>query len=292
MTIADAQDALAQLQAAPSALSLPLDPDLPYDRWATMGRALGLMDRAGRWWIGDWLNYGEQRYGERHAQALDDTGLAYGTLRNIAWVARRFPPSRRRDTPAWYMHAEGASLPPEQQDVWLDAAEAGHWTRQQLRESVQQARVATVEPALLPPLPGAEPVSLDGSPIADPWPVRAVADGLLREGLVPQPQRAHGPQTRAWCRCPDGADVGQWTLTLAERWRAGELAEAVALVPCQTDSGWWQELAPAALCLVRGWLDGQPGPWALAYLGPRPAAFAAAFGGIGQVWLPWTEEGA
>jgi hypothetical protein len=41
------------------------------------------------------------------------------------------------------------------------------------------------------------------------------------------------------------------------------------------------------LCLVRGWLDGQPGPWALAYLGPRPDAFAAAFGGMGQVWLPW-----
>lgn len=38
---------------------------------------------------------------------------------------------------------------------------------------------------------------------------------------------------------------------------------------------------------VRGWLDGSPGPWALAYLGPRPAAFAAAFRGIGQVWRPW-----
>jgi hypothetical protein len=291
VTIADAQDALAQLQAAPSALSLPLDPDLPYDRWATMGRALGLMDRAARWWIGDWLNFGEQRYGERHGQALEDTGLAFGTLRNIAWVARRFPPSRRRDTPAWYMHAEVASLPPEQQDAWLDLVAKEGWNRQQLRESVQQARIAVVEPAPLPPLPGADPVSLDGSPIAAPWPVRAVADGLLREGLVPQPQWAHGPQTRAWCRCPDGADVGAWVAALADRWRAGEVAEAVALLPVATDAAWWQALQPAALCLVRGWLDGQPGPWALAYLGPRPAAFAAAFGGIGQVWLPWEGEG-
>jgi hypothetical protein len=84
--------------------------------------------------------------------------------------------------------------------------------------------------------------------------------------------------------------VGAWVTALAGRWKAGELAEAVALVPVATDSGWWQQLAPAALCLVRGWLDGQPGPWALAYLGPRPAAFAAAFGGIGQVWLPWEGE--
>jgi hypothetical protein len=288
MTVADAQDALAQLQAAPSALSLPLPADLPYDRWATMGRALGLMDRAGRWWIADWLNYGEQRYGERYSQALEDTGLAYQTLQNIAYVGRRWEGYRRRETLPWSLHAEVASLPPEEQDVWLDLAASGHWTRRRLRESLQQARVATVEPAPLPPLPDSAPLSLDGSPIAQPWPVRAVADCLLRDDL-PQPQRAHGPQTRAWCKCPDGADVGEWVAALAGRWRAGELAEAVALVPCQTDSGWWQQLQPAALCLVRGWLDGQPGPWALAYLGPRPAAFAAAFGGIGQVWLPWTE---
>jgi hypothetical protein len=286
MTIVDAQDTLAQLQAAPSSLSLPLPADLPYDRWATMLRALGLMDRAGRFWLGDALNYGERQYGERYSQALEDTGLAYQTLQNIAYVARRYEPYRRREKIAWSLHAEVAALPPEQQDVWLDAAEQGRWTRQQLRESVQQARVATVEPAPMPPLPDGAPVSLDGSAIASPWPVRAVADGLLRDDL-PQPQRAHGPQVRAWCRCPDGADVGAWVATLADRWRAGELAEAVALLPVATDSVWWQTLAPAALCLVRGWLDGQPGPWALAYLGPRPAAFAQAFGGIGQVWLPW-----
>ena len=34
-------------------------------------------------------------------------------------------------------------------------------------------------------------------------------------------------------------------------------------------------------------LDGAPGPWALAYLGPRPAAFCQAFRGIGQLWLRW-----
>lgn len=288
--IADTQAVLAQLQSAPSPLSLPLDPDMPYDRWATLLRALGLMDRAGRWWLGEALNYGEQHYGERYAQALEDTGLAYQTLANIAYVARRWESYRRRENLSWSLHAEVASLPPEQQDVWLDAAEAGHWTRQQLRESVQQSRVAVVEAAPLPPLPGADPVSLDGSPIASPWPVRAVADGLLREEL-PMPQRAKGPQVRAWCRCPDGADVGAWVAALADRWHSGELAEAVALLPVVTDSGWWQALRPAALCLVRGWLDGAPGPWALAYLGPRPEAFAAAFGGIGQVWLPWEGEG-
>jgi hypothetical protein len=291
MTIADAQDALAQLQAAPSPLSLPLADDLPYEQWATLLRALGLMDRAGRWWLGDALNFGERRYGETYSQALEDTGLAYQTLQNIAYVARRWEIYRRREKVSWSLHAEVASLPPDERDVWLDLAEEGHWTRQQLRESVHQARLAVVEPAPMPPLPDSAPVSLDGSLFASPWPVRAVADGLLGDEL-PQSQRAHGPQVRAWLRCPDGADVGQWTLTLIERWHAGKLAETVALLPVQSDSGWWQALQPAALCLVRGWLDGQPGPWALAYLGPRPAAFAAAFGGIGQVWLPWSEEGA
>jgi hypothetical protein len=156
MTIADAQDALAQLQSAPSALSLPLPPDLPYDRWATMLRALGLMDRAGRFWLGDALNYGERRYGERYSQALEDTGLAYQTLQNIAYVARRWEGYRRRETLPWSLHAEVASLPPEEQDVWLDLAASGNWTRRRLRESLQQARVATVEPAPLPPLRAGE----------------------------------------------------------------------------------------------------------------------------------------
>ena len=35
-----------------------------------------------QWWIGDALNFGEQRYGEMYTQAIDETGLDYQTLPN------------------------------------------------------------------------------------------------------------------------------------------------------------------------------------------------------------------
>jgi hypothetical protein len=28
------------------------------------------------WWIGDWLNYGERRYGEKYAQGTDSEGAS------------------------------------------------------------------------------------------------------------------------------------------------------------------------------------------------------------------------
>jgi hypothetical protein len=64
-------NALAVLRVArtaalgPDSLSLPLPDALPYEQWAALAQPLGLMDRAARWFIGDWLNYGEDRYGYR-----------------------------------------------------------------------------------------------------------------------------------------------------------------------------------------------------------------------------------
>lgn len=304
MSIAEAQDTLATLQAAPSELSLALPDDLTYDRWRGMARPLGLMARASMWWLGEWVNFGERRYGDTYSQALNDTGLPYSTLSNAARVARAFPDIRRRKSLSWGHHGEVAALPPEQADAFLDAAEQGDWTRAELRTAVREARrLEAGEPperafvALAPvddredpaPLPDGRPASLDDSALASPWPVRGVADGLLADPL-PAGEIAHGPQLRGWYRCPDGADVAGWAAGMAERWRRGELAEAVCLVPAATDAGWWRALRPAAICLVAGRLEGAEGPAALAYLGPRPGAFAAAFGGLGQVWLPWEGE--
>lgn len=76
------------------------------------------------WWIADWLNYGERRYGETYAQAAELTGLRDKTLANIAWVGRKFAPERRRADLSWSHHAEVAGLPVPQADVILDDAQA------------------------------------------------------------------------------------------------------------------------------------------------------------------------
>ena len=67
--------------------------------------------------------------------------LDYQTLRNYAWVARRFPPARRRELLSFQHHAEVASLETDEQDGWLDLAETGRWSRNELRRRVRAHRL-------------------------------------------------------------------------------------------------------------------------------------------------------
>jgi hypothetical protein len=48
-------------------------------------------------WIGDWLNYGEQKWGEMYTQALDATEFDYGTLRDDKWISSKIQLSDRSD---------------------------------------------------------------------------------------------------------------------------------------------------------------------------------------------------
>lgn len=89
------------------------------------------------WCLGDWLVYGQQIYGGRYREAVEQTGLDYQTLRNYAWVARRFGLSRRRDSLSFGHHAEVASLPEPEQDFWLRKAAEFGWSTSQLRREVR-----------------------------------------------------------------------------------------------------------------------------------------------------------
>lgn len=107
--------------------------------------ALAYVCRAGaavQWWIGDWLNYGERRYGEVYAQALDATGLDYQTLRDVKWVCSTYPVSRRHDNLSFKHHREAAALPPAQADALLARAEAEGLSTRDVRAAVAQYKAA------------------------------------------------------------------------------------------------------------------------------------------------------
>jgi hypothetical protein len=122
--------------------------DITLDEWVRHGRRIGLAGRGAGWWIGDWLNYGHTKYGEKYVRAARVTGYDSQTLMNMAYVASRFEISRRRENLSWSHHAELASLEPNQQDRWLDRAEAErisvHSLRVELR-SKQHMRQRTLE---------------------------------------------------------------------------------------------------------------------------------------------------
>ena len=127
--------------AVPSATGLSFDPLLPFEAWSAMGARIARHSSATTWWLGDWLNYGQTKYGRRYKEAIAATGLDYQTLRNYAMVARRFEVSRRRDRLSFHHHAELCALPDADQDRWLDDACAHGWTRNELRRLLRCQRL-------------------------------------------------------------------------------------------------------------------------------------------------------
>jgi hypothetical protein len=80
------------------------------------------------WILGDELVRGEDAYGEAEARAgaAAVTGRSAQNIKDLAWVARAVPESRRRYELAWRSHRLVAKLPASRQRYWLrDAARFG-----------------------------------------------------------------------------------------------------------------------------------------------------------------------
>ncbi|MFG3172865.1 LmbU family transcriptional regulator [Streptomyces sp. NPDC048200] len=120
--------------------------------WEQIGANLRELVNSSAWWLADWLIYGEATYGwRRYKEAVERTGLDYQTLRNYAWVARRFEHDRRRDSLSFAHHAEVTRLSPPEQDYWLRKAEQQKWSRNELRRAVRASlAVQSGEHAELP----------------------------------------------------------------------------------------------------------------------------------------------
>ncbi|MBM7172994.1 LmbU family transcriptional regulator [Streptomyces sp. G44] len=127
-------------------VGLQMPTEMAYDEWERSGRQLaGVLDSSS-WWLGDWLVYGKDHYTDRYQRGIRAIGLSYQTLRNYAWVSRRFDLTRRRPALSFQHHAELASMPVEEQDSWLDRAERQQWTTKQLRGALRAARQGEQQP--------------------------------------------------------------------------------------------------------------------------------------------------
>lgn len=121
--------------------------ELEFDHWEQQGRWLGAVGRGCGWWIGDWLRYGNARYGEKYRAAARITGYDTQSLMNMVYVASRVEPSRRRENLAFSHHAELAALPAQEQEKWLDRIETERLSVRALRSALRGAEPAPAEPA-------------------------------------------------------------------------------------------------------------------------------------------------
>lgn len=127
----------------PTGLRLP--DGLAYKDWVELGDLLrkrrSNLERRLNWtlWaLGDWLTHGEGHYGERHAQALDETDYAQGTIHNIASVAKRVPIDNRTGELSFWNHSEVAKLDPPDQSALLQKAAKEGLRKMEIREEANR----------------------------------------------------------------------------------------------------------------------------------------------------------
>ena len=120
--------------------------DLTFDEWEKLGERLGDTERAIGFMIGDWINYAEEKWGEKYNEAIAVTGLEYQTLANYAYVARRVQISVRTENLPFYHHQVVAKIKdPEEQRHWLKTAEDHDLSYRRLQKSINFGRIATEE---------------------------------------------------------------------------------------------------------------------------------------------------
>jgi len=120
--------------------------DLSFEEWEKLGEKLGDTERAIGFMIGDWINYAEEKWGEKYNEAIAVTGLEYQTLANYAYVARRVQFSVRTENLPFYHHQVVAKLKdPQEQSHWLKTAEDHDLGYRRLQKSINFGRIATEE---------------------------------------------------------------------------------------------------------------------------------------------------
>jgi hypothetical protein len=118
-------------------VGLKIDEDLTYEEWEDIGFELARVGKGYQWWVGDWINFGEKKYGETYEAAIEATGLKKDSCRRIGQVCREFESGRRRPLLSFKHHAEVQGLDEAQQDELLEEAERECLSCAKVREKVQ-----------------------------------------------------------------------------------------------------------------------------------------------------------
>lgn len=123
----------------PNWLTLP--EDISFQEWEKVGSRISMVGESMQWWIGDWANFGDRKWGDLPSIAAR-LGISYALVRDAAWVASRVPIAGRHANLSWTYHRAVASLDADSQNHLLNAAERHGWNRDELRRAAAARRLS------------------------------------------------------------------------------------------------------------------------------------------------------
>jgi hypothetical protein len=121
-------------------IELKIDAGLSEGEWMAIGRTLATLEQSVKWWVGDFILYGERTFGKvaTYDLAQQATGYTRAMLYDCARIAKRFPPERRQEALSFFHHTSVQSLPPAVADKLLGEAVELGLTGRQIRELGQE----------------------------------------------------------------------------------------------------------------------------------------------------------
>ncbi len=114
--------------------------DTTYEQWLEIGQNLMQATQNIMWWLGDWWNFGDRKYGELAAQALN-MEIPYNTFSKASYVANKIPLERRNPELSWTHHSEVASLDSGLQQQYLEKAIDENLSVKALRSIIKKQKV-------------------------------------------------------------------------------------------------------------------------------------------------------
>lgn len=149
----------SEVQAVSTGLILPKD--LSFETWRGLLGPLRVLCRqveTMQWMVGDWLNFGREKFAVRHDMAtgqflktpmfsrymgvVDQLGIAEQTAHNWCSVSKSVPQGNRRgpELLSWSHHQALQDVESEEQVGWLDRAIEQGWTVGELRKAIADAK--------------------------------------------------------------------------------------------------------------------------------------------------------
>lgn len=117
-------------------MGLAFPKELTWEEAEQVAHTLFRMQGALAWWVGDFLNFSEGKWGEEYAQLVPE-GYKPKTFTSWQWVASKIPAENRRLKLSWSHHQAVAKLEPEDREKFLSLAIENNWSLRELRENVR-----------------------------------------------------------------------------------------------------------------------------------------------------------